>query len=63
MFQFPWLPSASLCVQLVIAEHYLCWVAPFGDLRVKAYVQLTAAYRSLSRPSSTSYAKASTVCP
>ena len=33
-------------------------VSPFGNLRVKAYVQLTAAYRSLSRPSSALDAKA-----
>ena len=36
----------------------LCRVSPFGNLRVKAYVQLTAAYRSLSRPSSALDAKA-----
>ena len=33
-------------------------VSPFGNLRVNAYVQLTAAYRSLSRPSSAPDAKA-----
>ena len=26
-------------------------VAPFGNLRLNAYVQLSEAYRSLSRPS------------
>ena len=36
-------------------------VAPFGNLRITAYVQLPAAYRSLSRPSSPLIAKASTV--
>ena len=36
----------------------LCRVSPFGNLRVEAYVQLTAAYRSLSRPSSALDAKA-----
>ena len=36
----------------------LCRVSPFGNLRVKAYVQLTEAYRSLSRPSSAPDAKA-----
>ena len=36
----------------------LCRVSPFGNLRVKAHVQLTAAYRSLSRPSSAPDAKA-----
>ena len=33
-------------------------VAPFGNLRVKGYLLLTAAYRSLSRPSSAPDAKA-----
>ena len=36
----------------------LCRVSPFGNLRVKAYVQLPAAFRSLSRPSSAPDAKA-----
>ena len=34
------------------------WVAPFGNLRIEAYVQLPEAYRSLSRPSSAPDAKA-----
>ena len=33
-------------------------VSPFGDLRVYGYLLLTAAYRSLSRPSSAPDAKA-----
>ena len=33
-------------------------VSPFGNLRIKAYLQLPAAYRSLSRPSSAPDAKA-----
>ena len=36
----------------------LCRVSPFGNLRINAYVQLPAAYRSLSRPSSALDAKA-----
>ena len=36
----------------------LCRVAPFGNLRINAYVPLPAAYRSLSRPSSAPDAKA-----
>ena len=36
----------------------LCRVSPFGHPRIKAYVQLPAAYRSLSRPSSAPDAKA-----
>ena len=39
------------------------WVAPFGNLRVKACLRLTGAYRSLPRPSSPSCAKASTARP
>ena len=34
------------------------WVAPFGNLRIKGYLLLPAAYRSLSRPSSAPDAKA-----
>ena len=34
-------------------------VAPFGNLRIDAYLRLPAAYRSLSRPSSAPSAKAS----
>ena len=37
-------------------------VAPFRYLRVKAYLQLTAAFRSLSRLSSALSAKASALC-
>ena len=37
-------------------------VSSFGDLRVYAHLQLTAAYRSLSRPSSAPDAKAFTLC-
>jgi hypothetical protein len=44
-------------------EDYPRWVAPFGNLRVKACLRLTEAYRSLPRPSSPSCAKASTVRP
>ena len=36
-----------------------CRVAPFGNLRIIAYLQLPEAYRSLSRPSSAPDAKAS----
>jgi hypothetical protein len=38
------------------------WVAPFGDLGIKACVPLPRAYRSLPRPSSPSSAQASSVC-
>ena len=63
MFQFPGLPPPALCVQAGAAGYEACWVRPFGDPRVKGHVRLTVAYRSLSRPSSASCAKASTVCP
>ena len=38
-------------------------VVPFGDLRVKGHLHLTAAFRSLSRPSSPVRAKASASRP
>ena len=38
-------------------------VAPFGNLRIDAYLRLPAAYRSLSRPSSAPSAKASALRP
>ena len=40
-----------------------CRVAPFGDPRIKGYLHLPAACRSLSRPSSPLRAKASSVRP
>ena len=39
------------------------WVSPFRHLRVKGYVLLSAAFRSLSRLSSALSAKASALCP
>ena len=41
---------------------FTCVVPQFGNLRIKAYLQLPAAYRSLSRPSSAPDAKAFTLC-
>ena len=41
----------------------LVWVSPFGYLRVVGYLLLTAAFRSLSRPSSALSAKASSLSP
>jgi hypothetical protein len=38
-------------------------VAPFGNLRINAFVQLTVAYRSLTRPSSSLRAKAFPIRP
>ena len=39
------------------------WVPPFGHLWITAYLRLPTAFRSLSRPSSTPGAKASTMRP
>ena len=46
---------------------YVSWlfamsVSTFGNLRIEAYLQLPAAYRSLSRPSSAPDAKAFALC-
>ena len=40
----------------------LSGVSPFGHPRINAYLQLPAAFRSLSRPSSAPNAKAFTLC-
>ena len=45
-----------------IPTHYHRWVSPFGNLRVDGCLLLTAAYRSLPRPSSAPSAKAFTLC-
>ena len=58
----PRVPLITLCIHLMIHAHYHMWVPPFGNLRVMGYVLLTAAYRSLSRPSSAPSAKASSRC-
>ena len=48
MFQFPRFASPLSSDTHVLRG----WVVPFGNPRVKGYLHLTAAYRSLSRPSS-----------
>ena len=63
MSHFPPLASLRLCIQRAMTEHDSRRVPPFGHPRVAAYLRLTEAYRSLSRPSSPSRAKASTVRP
>ena len=45
MFQFPGSAFHSLCIQEWIPPHYGWWVSPFGNLRIKAYLQLPGAYR------------------
>jgi hypothetical protein len=47
MFQFGGSRLFNLCIQLKIIRHYSDWVAPFGNLRVNAFFQLTEAYRRL----------------
>ena len=61
MFQFTGFPLSRLCVQREVTAHYSGRVSPFGNLRVNGYLRLTAAYRSLSRPSSALGAKASSM--
>ena len=51
-------PHVYLLIQYTFSELYLRGVAPFGYLRIKAYLQLPVAFRSLSRPSSAPGAKA-----
>jgi hypothetical protein len=63
MVHFSALSSISLWIQLRIPRHDSRWVTPFGHLRVEACLQLTEAFRSLPRPSSTFGAKAFTVHP
>ena len=63
MFQFTHFSSPGLCIHPGMAEHYLRRVAPFGNLRINSYLPIPAAYRSLSRPSSSLRAKASSVRP
>ena len=62
-FSSPGMPSHTLCIQVWILLHYEQWVSPFGNLRIKACLQLPEAYRCSSRPSSAPSAKASTVRP
>ena len=62
MFQFTGFPLLHYLVHAAVTG-FACRVSPFGYLRIEAYVQLPAAFRSLSRPSSALDAKAFTVCP
>ena len=63
MFQFPRSSPIQLFIHRMVIGHYTNWVSPFGHLWVIAHLQLTKAFRRLSRPSSPSSAKASTVRP
>ena len=55
-------PSPPLCIHDGVTRHDSCGVSPFGHLRIKAYLLLPEAYRSLSRPSSAPNAKAFSLC-
>ena len=62
VFSSPYLDVSVQAVPLVYlfdsVYDTLRWVSPFGNLRIKAHLQLPVAYRSLSRPSSAPNAKA-----
>ena len=64
MFQFGRFPTVTytLLFSVKVAWFFTMRVSPFGNPRIEAYVQLPAAYRSLSRPSSAPDAKAFTLC-
>ena len=63
MFHFPGLATKPYFIRTPSTGHYPRWVFPFGHLRIKAYLPLPEAYRSLSRPSSPADAKASIMRP
>ena len=56
-------PNLHLFYSVQVDRSLSCQVSPFRNLRVKGYLLLTAAYRSLSRLSSALSAKASTLRP
>ena len=63
MFQFGRYRLLYLWIQYKIVRVSPYWVAPFGYPRVKAFIQLTEAFRRYTRPSSPVDAKASTNSP
>ena len=63
MFQFPRFLSLELCIHSRISGCYTRCVPTFGYPRIVAYLQLPEAFRSSSRPSSASIAKASSMRP
>jgi hypothetical protein len=62
-FSSPGLASLTLYIQVRITEVHLCWVPPFGYLRIYARLQLPVAFRRWPRPSSPPGTKASTIRP
>ena len=63
MCHFTPLSLPTLCIQVGVSQHNPGGVVPFGNLRIKGCLRLPEAYRSLTRPSSTSYAEASSARP
>ena len=61
MFHFPGCPPHELWIHSWVTGHCPGRVPPFGYLRINVYLQLPAAFRSLSRPSSAISALASTL--
>ena len=55
-------PYVILWIHITFIWHYPYGVSPFGYLRIKGYLRLPAAFRSLSRPSSAPDAKAFPLC-
>ena len=60
MFQFP---AFALHIYQWSTVPSKRWVVPFGDWRINGYLLLHVTFRSLSRPSSPLWAKASTMRP
>ncbi len=56
----PRVPHHTLCIHVWLTRNYSSRVSSFRNLRIKAYLQLPVAYRSLSRLSSALCAKAFT---
>ena len=61
-FTSPGIARAVLCIHTAATGHYSSRVTPFGHPRVVAYLPLSVAYRSLSRPSSPVGTKAFIMC-
>ena len=63
MFQFRRFPPYAYLIQRMVHGLSPMWIAPFGNLRIKAHFRLPAAYRRSLRPSSAPSAKAFALRP
>ena len=63
MVQFPGFTAHGTMCSRHGTRHPDVWVTPFGHPRITGYLLLHAAFRSLSRPSSSASSKASAVDP